>query len=240
MKAQLISEVRKLASTRTVLWFVLGAIGLMIMSVLSVSGQFGPATERPLQEQQFFFLGTFVKLLIVVVGIRMMTDEYRFGTVVPTFTHSPRRSRVVAAKAIVGAVTGVLIAAIAMAILVGSALAFFAMNDATLEIGTAGIRAMVGGVMAGGLWAVIGVGIGAIVRNQVVAIVGTFVWLMAIEEIIRPKLGDLGNFLPGQGGFALALGQRPSWMWIGLATMLGYAMAASVGAVVVSRRSDIA
>ena len=239
MKAQLVSELRKLVSTRTIYWFVLGAAGLMLMSVLSVSGQFGPETARPMQEQQFFFLGTFVKLLIVVVGIRMMTDEYRFGTVVPTFTHSPRRARVVAAKVIVGAGTGVAMAGMAMAVLVGSAVAFFAMNGATLEIGAAGVRAMAGGVLAGGMWAVIGVGIGALVRNQVVAIVGTFVWLMAIEEIIRPKLGDLGNYLPGQGGFTLALGQRPSWMWIGLATMLGYAVAASIGGILVSGRSDI-
>ena len=239
MKAQLVSEIRKLATTRTIYWFVVGAVGLMVMSVLSVSGQFGPETTRPLQEQQFFFLGTFVKLLIVVVGIRMMTDEYRFGTVVPTFTQSPRRTRVVAAKVIVGAGTGVAIAGIAMAALVGTALVSFAMNGATLEIGEAGVRAIVGGILAGGMWAVIGVGIGAIVRNQVAAIVGTFVWLMAIEEIIRPKLGDLGSYLPGQGGFMLALGQRPSWMWIGLATMLGYALVVSLGGILVSAHRDI-
>ena len=240
MKAQLVSEVRKLTSTRTVYWFAIGAIALMVMSVLSISGQPATETSRPFNEQQFVFLSTFVKLIIVVVGIKMMTDEYRHGTATPTFTHSPRRAVVVGAKAIVAAGAGITIAAISMAVLVGTALGVFALNGHELVFGAGGLRAVAGGVLAGGLWAVIGAGIGAIVRNQVIAIVAALVWLMAIEEVIRPRLGDLGNYLPAQGGFMLSMGISPRALWLGAGTMLAYAAVATAAGMLVSRRIDIA
>ncbi|MGH2805773.1 MAG: hypothetical protein ACRDKT_00710 [Actinomycetota bacterium] len=239
MKAQLVSEVRKLVSTRTVYWFLLGAAGLSIASVFSISGQDASEMAKPFQEQQFLFLSTFVKLLIVVVGIRIVTDEYRYGTVMPTFTFSPRRHTVVASKAVVAAVTGVVIAIAAEAVLLGTAAAVFSMNNVDLVIGSAGTRALLGGVVAGGLWAVIGVGVGAIVRNQVAAIVGTFVWLMALEEMLRTRLGDLGNYLPGQGGFALSLGFSTRISLMGAATMLVYAALGLAAGALVTKRTDM-
>jgi ABC-type transport system involved in multi-copper enzyme maturation permease subunit len=128
MKAQLVSEARKLLSTRAVYWFLLGAMGLSVMAVLSVSGQPASEVAKPLHEQQFYFLSTFVKLLIVVVGIRLVTDEYRFGTAMPTFTFSPRRGTVIAAKAIVAGAAGVAIALISLATLLVTAFGLFAMN----------------------------------------------------------------------------------------------------------------
>jgi hypothetical protein len=43
------------------------------------------------------------------------------------------------------------------------------------------------------------------VRNQVAAIVGSFVWLMALEEIVAGRLGDLADYLPSSAGFGLVL-----------------------------------
>jgi ABC-type transport system involved in multi-copper enzyme maturation permease subunit len=240
MKAQLSSEVRKLLSTRTVYWFVLGAMSLCVMAVLSVSGQPASEVAKPLHEQQFYFLSTFVKLLVVVVGVRIVTDEYRFGTVMPTFTFSPRRGTVVAAKVIVGAAAGIAIALIAQATLLLTAFGLFAMNGNELVIGADGIRSLAGGVLAGGLWAAIGVGVGAIIRNQVAAIVGVFVWLMALEEMIRPRLGDLAHYLPGQAGFGLALAFTTKIALFGAAVMLGWALIGTVGGLVVTRRRDVA
>jgi hypothetical protein len=214
-------------------------MGLVVMAVLSVSGQPASEVAKPLDEQQFYFLSTFVKLLIVVVGIRIVTDEYRFGTVMPTFTVSPRRSRVVLAKAIVAAGAGLTIALISQVTLLGTAFGLFSMNGNELVIGADGIRSLAGSVLAGGLWAVIGVGIGAIVRNQVAAIVGVFVWLMALEEMIRGRLGDLASYLPGQAGFGLALAFTTKIALFGAAVMLGYAVIGTVGGVLATKRRDV-
>jgi hypothetical protein len=97
-----------------------------------------------------------------------------------------------------------------------------------------------GGVAAGGLWAVIGVGIGAIVRNQVVAIVGVFVWLMALEEMLRTRLGDLASYLPGQAGFGLSLAFTTKIALFGAAVMLGYAVIGTAVGVFATKRRDVA
>lgn len=240
MKAQVLSEARKLLSTRTTYLFLAGAVGMSILAVTSVSGQ--PASEmaKPFEEQQFYFLYTFVKILIIVLGIRVVTDEFRYGTVMPTFTFSPRRLTVVGAKALVAAAAGTAIAIASLAVLVGSAAAVFSMNGATLAFGEGAARALGGAVLAGGLWAVIGVGIGAAVRNQVIAIVGALVWLMALEEMLRSRLGDFGGYLPGQNGIVLSLGFTLRATVVSAVVMVAYAVAGLIVGGFVARRIDIA
>jgi hypothetical protein len=57
-------------------------------------------------------------------------------------------------------------------------------------------RLLLGATLAGALWAVIGLGVGAIVRAQVPTIVGLFAWVLFVENI----LGDVPSwqrFAPG-------------------------------------------
>ena len=240
MKAQLRSEFRKLLSTRTFLWLLVGAVGLSVMAVLSVSGQPASETARPFHEQQFMFLSTFVKMFVIVLGIRIVTDEFRYGTVMPTLTFSPRRGRVLAAKAIAGGAAGLVVGVLAQATLLGVALGMFNLQGQELRVGSDAVRALAGGVVAASLWTVIGVGVGAIVRSQVAAIVGSFLWLMALEEILRTKLGDLGGYLPGQAGFALALGgTEVRYSVTGGLTLASYAALTIVIGLVVFRRRDV-
>ena len=231
------SEYRKLVSTRSFYWLAAGVLALSVIAVVSVSGQSEGEWVRDLGGQQFIFLGTFTKLLLIVLGIRAMTDEYRFGTVLPTFVAQPVRWKVVAAKFVVVAGAGALIAAIGQLVTMGTAVGMFSINGYGLEIGGDMARLVLGGTLAGMLWALLGVGIGALVRSQVVAIVGTFVWLMGIEEMIRPRLGDLARFLPGQSGYALALHEEA--LVLGLAALGAWVVAALAMGVVVTERADV-
>lgn len=240
MNNQMRSELRKLFTTRTVWWLALGVVGMALLATSSVSGQSAAEYAKPLADQQFFFVNMFSRLLLLVLGIRMVTDEFRYGTAVPTFISSPNRTRVIVSKVLVAGVAGMAIAALGQAAMVGSATAVFSMNGHDLEIGTRGLQGIVGGVLAGGIWAVIGVGLGALIRNQVVAIVGSFVWLMAIEEIVRARLGDtLGGFLPGQAGGTLALAPEEYWA-AGAAIFLAYGVIATALGLVWTRLRDIA
>lgn len=240
MKSQMRSELKKLYSTRTARWLALGVIGMALLAVSSASGQSAAEYAKPLTDQQFFFLNTFSRLLLLVLGIRLVTDEFRYGTAVPTFLSSPNRTRVILSKVFVAGAAGVVIAALGQATMVGSASALFSMNGHELDLGARGVQGMVGGIAAGGIWAVIGVGLGALIRNQVVAIVGSFVWLMALEEIVRTRLGEsLGGYLPGQAGFTLALAPDEYWA-AGAGIFLAYALVATALGVVWTRMRDIA
>src|SRR5687767_12591634 len=134
MRAQVISEVRKLLSTRSIYLVTFAAIAINIISVMSVSGQSEQEFLRPLPEQQFFFLGTFIKLLLLVVGIRSVTDEYRFGTIVPTMLFARHRSTVILAKALVGTAAAGVVGLLAGGALVGAGSLMFSLEGYTLDL----------------------------------------------------------------------------------------------------------
>ncbi len=72
----------------------------------------------------------------------------------------------------------------------------------------------------------IGLGVGTVVRSQVAATVGGLVWLMALEDGVKGWLGDLGGYLPGQAGLAIAMGLPGRGAAIAGATVAAYAAAA--------------
>jgi hypothetical protein len=207
------------------------------MSVLSVSGQSAAEYAKPLREQQFLFISTFSKVLLVVLGVRMVTDEFRYGTTMPTFTFTPRRSTVVAAKLIVAGGVGLAFSVAGYAVLLGTASIVFAAHGHAIASGASSAQVVVGGILAGGLWTALGAGVGAIVRNQVTAIVGSLVWLMAVEQMVANKMGDLGGYLPGPAGWGLMLAPSLTGALLGGATLVGWTLGAGiVGSSVVGSR----
>lgn len=239
MMKQVRAEVKKLLSTRTLMWLSAGAVAIALLSVWSVGGQTAAEYAKPLNEQQFFFVATYTKILIVVLGIRIITDEYRFGTAVPTFAFTPRRERVIGAKVVVAAIAGLAVAALVQATILGSATLMFSLNDHVLVLGSEGPRAIVGAILAGALWSVVGVGVGAILRSQVAAVVGSLVWLMAIEEMLRGFLGDAASVLPGHSGYGLALATDTRAMVLGGLGLVAWAALLSAGGWLSVRRADV-
>jgi hypothetical protein len=61
-----------------------------------------------------------------------------------------------------------------------------------------------GGATAGAFWAVIGLGVGAIVRSQVPALVGILVWVLFVENVLTSGIASVGKFAPATLGRAIA------------------------------------
>ena len=122
-------------------------------------------------------------VLLLILGVIGMTQEYRHRTATPTFLTEPRRGRVVAAKLIAYALVAV-----------PFALVILLVDVLVVEIyaGARGAappsRRQPADPRASGLvlvvYAVIGVGVGALLRNQVGAIVGSLVYLYVVEPIV--------------------------------------------------------
>jgi hypothetical protein len=67
----------------------------------------------------------------------------------------------------------------------------------SLEVSAVDVAAMAGLTVSNAMWAVIGVGVGAVVRHQVAAIVGAIIWVLVVENLGAGLLGDAGLYLPG-------------------------------------------
>lgn len=230
------AEIKKLSSTRSTYLLLIATVALAIVTVLDPGD--GAATfTKPFNEQTFvFFTSLLVRVLVLVLGVRAITDEFRHGTIVPTLLVTPRRNRMYAAKALVVATAGALFAVTAWAAMVGATIVVAGSEGTSLTLGAEAWRSLGGTALGGAAWALIGLGLGAILRNQLIATVGGLVWLMGLEDAVRGWLGDAGTYLPGQAGLSLALGSTPRGMLIGAATMAAYVAVTTVGARLALKR----
>ena len=245
MKPLIKAEVRKLLTTRTAYGLLIGMLILAGPGIFMAGGTGVAELSRPLQDQVWFFVAAgFTRLLVVVLGIRSVTDEYGYGTIVPSLLVSPDRRRLLAAKAITAGVAGLVFTLLAEALMVAVAAGVVAARGAELTITPMTIRALTGMALAGFLWAVIGVAIGAIVRRQIPAIVGSLLWLMpggGLEAVIGDQLGTrVGSYLPGDQGMALALAVDPRGLWWGALVLTCYAAVLMVAGAFLMRRRDVA
>jgi ABC-2 type transport system permease protein len=238
MKALIHAEITKLVTTRAAFGLLLGAIAISVLAVLAPGENAVAELSKPIHEQQWaFIVATLMRVFLLVLGIRAVTDEFRHGTMTPSLLVAPKRDRLVGAKVAALAVSGIVVAATAGAALVGTALSVAALNGVTLNLDAGNWPTFAGMVLSGALWPVVGIGLGLIVRSQVAAIVGGLVWLMAIEEILRGRLGDLAGYLPGQAGLGLAISSTGRILLSTALILAVYALvAAAAGAVIMSRR----
>jgi hypothetical protein len=193
----------------------------------------------------------------VLFGTLATTGEFRHQTLTPTFLAVPRRGLVLAAKfaalAVFGAVYG--IAALAASVGPGAAILAATGHDTGLgDSDTWLLLARVVLVMA--IWAVIGVGLGALIPSQVAAIVIVLAFTQFVEPILRlvtsfvDWAAGIGQYLPGAAGAALvgasifssfsAPGSSAmlEW-WQGGLVLLAYAVIAGLIGYFTSWRRDV-
>ena len=232
------SEFKKLTTTRTFYLLLIGVGVIAAVTVLDPTMN-AKSFQREFYEYPFvLFTSLLSRLLILVLGIRIITDEFRHGTQVPTFLVSPRRGRVLVAKAVTAAVAGLVMAALAAGVMTLAASFVASSEGATLNMDGAW-STFVGMLSAGALWGVLGVGLGALVKSQIAATVGGIVWLMMLEDVVGSTLGKLGNYMPGEVGLGLAIGPNGRALVIGAAILASYAFVVMLGGAFAVNRRDI-
>jgi ABC-type transport system involved in multi-copper enzyme maturation permease subunit len=156
-------------------------------------------------QRSLIAFGSNAIIIAALFGAIAVAREYGHGTVIPTFLSSPRRHRAVLAQFGAVATGGALIG------LVGAALTVLAVALAlpTTEFGfmvsAAGvIRVLAASTFAGAAGAVLGAGIGAVVRNAGGAVTGTVLALIVAPPLIVQLISDAGSWVPAPLAIALA------------------------------------
>lgn len=142
-------------------------------------------------------------VLVLVAGIVVTAGEHRHGTAVDTFLTTPRRHLVVGAKLVVGAVVGAVTGALMGLTSAMTAAVLYQSKGATLRIDADLWWTLVGVVTYTTLFAVLGVAIGALVRDQVLAVAGALAWIAVVEHIVVNLVPDVGRWLPAAAGQAI-------------------------------------
>jgi len=246
VKAFLRAELLKQRSTRTGLGLFTAMLGLVLLAVLLHS--LLPAEDLTNAHTQLmvFGRGEFLgALFAALLGALSITAEIRHGTIRPTFLVTPRRGRVIAAKVVtsvmIGAGFGLIAGGVAAA--VGTAALRARGIEVLLDEGDYALLVL-GAAVAAALWAAIGVGVGALVRHQVPALIGICAWLLFVEGLLAGDLvglGDVGRFLPGAAALAIS-GQEPGTLLapaVGALLLALYAAAAALAGSLATSRRDV-
>jgi ABC-2 type transport system permease protein len=235
------TELLRLRSTRST--WVLLAVGLVLTlgwaaGVLANVGGIGAAARGSIQMRADLLGASAIGLFpVLLLGVVVVTGEFHHRTVTPTFLVTPNRWRVLAAKAAACALVGPLVAVVLLAVKWTVGVLAGAI-DPTMDTA---LLAMTGrSMLVAACWALLGVGVGAAVRNQTVAVLVPLVWFLLIETLI-PAYG-LAMLVPwSPGGATIALfggrfaGVLPAWA--ALLLLVGYALALLVpGGRVIARR----
>ncbi len=245
MRALLRAELLKQSSTRTGLGLLAAMLSLVLLAVLLHS--FGlPAEDLGSTSRQLMVLGRgeFLGVLFAaLLGAMSITTEIRHGTIRPTFIVTPRRGRVVAAKVSVSIMIGTGFGLVAGAIAAAAGTGALRARGIDVQLqGRDYVLLVAGAGAASALWAAIGVGVGALVRNQVPTLIGICAWLLFVEGLLVGDVAGLGGvsrFLPGSAAAAIS-GQDPGALLapsVGLVLLTLYAAATALaGALAISRR----
>lgn len=239
------AEFLKLRTTRTGWWLLLAMLGLVVLAVLLHGFGLGKQELGQAHNQlRVLIVGeTLGAVFSALLGALSITAELRHGTIRPTFLASPQRSRVIAAKAIVSLCVGAAFGLIATAVAIGVSYAAFDARGITSRLGSGDyVQLLAGGAAASALWAVIGVGVGSLGRNQVGAIVGIFVWLQIVENLLIDGAPGVSRYMPGALAQSMAGSQQGalSSPLAALGLLITYSLVAAVIGGIRTSRTDVA
>ena len=242
------AEALRLTTTRTYWLLAAGAIALIAGGVAptaaatSFTGGISPA-------RQVLAIAGLAQTVALIAGALSVTGEFRHKTITPAVLITPRRTPLLAAKVITSAGAGLTFGLAATGMATAITLPLLAARHIPAGVSAAGGAAIItGGAIATALCAALGVGVGALIRNQAGAITA----VLALVYIAEPLLGfipHLGSAIQqyGLGGLTGAATQTVGFPagahLFGQATaaliLAGYAAAALLAGAALLRRRDI-
>jgi ABC-2 type transport system permease protein len=201
--------------------------------------------------------GQFIGVLFAMLtGVLVITSEFAHHTATATFLTTPRRERVIAAKLAASASCGALLWLTSTVIDVAVTPIYLHAQHVAISLTEWAVaRSVLLNLLEFVLWAIFGLGLGAVIRSQIGSVLtGLAVYLVgfaAVEiifhriyhlyphgwilgaPVIAPAVASTIMITPGRA-FPYAPPQ-----WAGLVIMAGYTLALAITGVALTRRRDV-
>jgi len=226
------AELLKLRTTRLLLGMIPVAVAISSAAVAGVVLSADSAAELESADgvRRALSVTGSGALIVLVVGILVSAGEYRHGTAADTFLTTPRRQVVLVAKLIVGAGLGGAVAALTSAVCLGVAGALYQAKGAAFPFSDGDVWLTLAGTLTyTTLFAVLGVALGSLLRNQVLAVAVALAWFAIVEHTLVNLVPDIGRWLPVAAGQAIVRTPVDGL----LSPLAGVAVLATYGAAVI-------
>ncbi|SCL13292.1 ABC transporter permease [Micromonospora inyonensis] len=199
---------------------------------------------------QFFGL-----LLVMLIGILMVTNEFFHQTATTTFLCTPRRTSVIASKLIAASLMGFVFWLVTTVIALAAGVIFMSVNDFGTQLGEWEVhRALLLNLLAYAIWTILGVGLGTLITNQLGAVITASVVYLVGTQVVGLLFLLLSNLLdseailewqvvwPAIASSVMISGidspMLPPW-WTGALVLVAYAIVSGLAGILITRRRDI-
>lgn len=193
------AEFRKLRTTQVWFWMLLLCVGLAILGVSATIASQKTDLDLAIHLRDVMVApsaaDTYIPLF--VLGVLSVTTEYRYQTITPTVLATPSRWKLITAKLISYAIVGVVYALICLLVQLAIALPWISARHVHFKFShQLGPLLAVFAVLA--LFALVGLGTGALLKNQIVAVTVGVIFILAITPLllIIPGVKYVYPYLP--------------------------------------------
>lgn len=240
------AELRKLTSTRMPLAFliVLLAIGAATAAAVvfgtDMDGSKAFLSTAADQQSLMAFAGNAL-MIAGLFGAIAVAREYGHGTVVLTFLATPRRLHAVLAQLSASFIAGGVLGLVGAAISAGSVASGLTATDYTFLVSAPDLlQVLAASTLAGGAGAVLGAGIGALVRNTGGAVTGTILVLLILPPLAVQFTGGAAGWVPNTLADVVSGVDGAVGIGAAVAAIAAWAIVpAAIGLVAVTRRDVV-
>lgn len=198
------SEWRKLIYARAHWGLLIAATFISVLSVavtpfiLESQGElFGFGLDQTDAVDATYANGISGYIFAIILGIMLMAGEFRHGTAVATFLTAPKRGSVLTAKLGMAAIGGILLMWISTGLsLLAGVVVLSTFEDAASPSENLFLNTMLAATVGGAVLGIIGVALGTLIRNQMLAIVGALVYLFVVDPLLLALWPEIGKYLP--------------------------------------------
>jgi ABC-2 type transport system permease protein len=239
------AELLKMRSTRTFWWSATAALAFVPVSIaLAIKGM-GNGLSANLDSVEGFrnviAAASSGGVVVLLMGIMLTAGEYRFNTITSTFLITPDRKRVIGAKIAAASLAGLAIAVLASLLTLAIALPWLSSRNVDIASHSTDLAiVLLGGIAATAISGMVGVGLGALVTNQTLAVTVSLIWAFVVEGLMVGLAPDFGRWLPGGAAGAMSGASTYSNLlpvWAAALLFTGYGVAfAAAGSRFVLRR----
>jgi ABC-2 type transport system permease protein len=196
-------------------------------------------------------------LFALLIGVLVVTNEFFHQTATATFMTNPHRTTVIMAKLAAAVTFAVLFWLISTVLDLGTTLIYLNSQHVSVSVTDwVVVRSVLLNLLAFGMWAIFGLGLGTLVRSQIGAVItGMAAYLIGLAAVaiifrliynfyhhdwvlqatvIAPAVASAVMTTPGR------LDPQAAPQWVGLLVMIGYSIVLGGTGILLTRRRDIA
>lgn len=246
------AEWRKVTTIKLGWGMLLGAMALAALGVVAQIASNGvrggvqlPLSDASVQKS-IAASASSAYLFSIVVGIILITTEFRHFTSRPTFLTEPRRGHVIVAKMLVAAVVGIVYGIVCALLTAAIMVPWLGAKGDTIQWIDGGVlESLLSAIVVIAIFAVVGIGIGVLIRNQITAVIGALAYLFVLEPLIQiiPVVKTVYPYLPGAAATAITgAGRSTSTLlvpWAGGVVLLAWGLLFAVSGWIFTIRRDI-